>query len=193
MNFPENNSTGLRPRKYAGLQVLDLSGNQSSGRLPLQPCKATNLSFARNRIWGALPKWIATLEFGIDLSHNQIEGVLHPWFCSLSAAGPVDLSYNRLEGTLPSCLGSVRAESLNLGSNKFQGTVPNSNFLEVQDLSISNNDLSGTIPGIMGNRTGPCDLRGNKQLCVTASASVCHVTRTCDGKVFVFVEADLLC
>ena len=173
--------------------MLNVSGNQLSGRLPSLPCKVTKLSFARNRIWGVLPKWIATLDFGIDLSHNQIEGVLSPWFCRLSAAGSVDLSYNKLEGTLPSCLGSVRAESLNLGSNKFQGTVPNSDFLEVQDLSISNNDLSGTIPGIMGNRTAPCDLRGNKHLCVTAGARVCHVNRTCDGKVFVFVKADLLC
>ena len=182
-NFSKNDVTAPRTPKYTGLQVLNVSGNQLSGRLPSKPCRATNLSFARNRIWGALPKWIATLEFGIDLSHNQIEGVLRPWFCSLSTAGSVDLSYNNLEGTLPSCLGSVRAESLNLGSNEFQGTVPSSYFSEVQDLIISNNDLSGTIPGIMGNRTAPCDMRGNTHLCVTASAHVCHVTRTCDGKV----------
>ncbi|XP_059633550.1 receptor-like protein EIX1 [Cornus florida] len=101
----------------------------------------TNVSLS-----GIIPDWLWQLSPQIetlDLSHNQIGGVLPN---SLEFPYTVDLSFNCLEGLVP-LWPNVRF--LYLKNNSFSGPVP-SNMSSLLVLDLSENFLKGTIPASMG-------------------------------------------
>ncbi|XP_072961239.1 receptor-like protein EIX2 [Typha angustifolia] len=106
------------------------------------------LDLSLNQISGVLPM---TLEFlstvdSIILNSNQLKGRLPKlpmglWY--------LDLSRNYISGPLPLNLGTVELNYLLLSNNLISGTIPSSLCNQLQSLEIldlSNNHLSGQLP-----------------------------------------------
>ncbi|XP_059076586.1 receptor-like protein 7 [Cryptomeria japonica] len=94
------------------------------------------------------PYILSTLT-AIDLSNNQLSGVVPLDFGKLKGLRFLNLSMNSLSGIIPHSLGNMsQLESLDLSSNKLSGNIPS----ELQSLSylaylnLSSNNLSGNIP-----------------------------------------------
>jgi Leucine-rich repeat (LRR) protein len=83
----------------------------------------------------------------LDLSNNQLSHRLRD-FSGLPQLEVLDLSFNLFtDGNLSSDLGSFpKLRSLNLSSNKLNGDVPVSMTSSLEELVLSGNHLSGTIP-----------------------------------------------
>ncbi|KAK2631863.1 hypothetical protein EUGRSUZ_L02350 [Eucalyptus grandis] len=128
--------------------ALDLSYNHITGPLPKW---SANLMFSRpdlsyNHITGPLPEWSANLTISkVGLSHNQITGPLPHMFINCSY---LDLSHNLISGSLPTDIGIMyQVDTLFLNDNLISGTLPSSLCdMELFDLNLANNSLSGIIP-----------------------------------------------
>ncbi|XP_075481247.1 receptor-like protein EIX2 [Primulina tabacum] len=119
-------------KAYSGFVSVDISNAQISDT-------ATNI------------EWNSSICFqDLNMSYNKISGILPNFSCpSLSS---LDLSYNEFSGSLP--LLSQDLEFLNLGRNKFSGTLINtcaSSGLLMLDLA--DNQLSGNLPNCLMNCT----------------------------------------
>ncbi|KAJ9540410.1 hypothetical protein OSB04_026916 [Centaurea solstitialis] len=109
----------------------------------------THLDISNASISDSIPTWFWNLPSGLkflDLSSNELKGMLPNMTSNFVGYPGMDLSYNQLEGRiqlLPSKLSSI-----NLSGNKFSGNL---SFLcqideELTFLDLSNNLLSGRLP-----------------------------------------------
>ncbi|XP_010027753.2 systemin receptor SR160 [Eucalyptus grandis] len=145
------------------LSFLNLSNNHFSGLIPSLPTK--NLQFlylSGNGFQGEIPPSLVDACPGLvelDLSQNNLTGVIPASFSSCDALQSIDLSNNNYTGELPMDLfmqmGKVR--KLALSFNHFTGGLPESlsNLTLLETLDLSSNNLSGVIP------SGLCQDPGN--------------------------------
>uniref|UniRef100_A0A0D3HN36 Leucine-rich repeat-containing N-terminal plant-type domain-containing protein n=1 Tax=Oryza barthii TaxID=65489 RepID=A0A0D3HN36_9ORYZ len=127
------------------LYVLDLASNSLSGGLPLSLSNLTAMTTSYGRYdqydgvdhKGYLPVVTKHQELyygytrfpigSIDLSSNQLSGVLPEGIASLDALRNLNLSWNHLSGRIPDKLGIIKLlESLDLSRNMFSGEIPQS-------------------------------------------------------------------
>ncbi|KAH7844134.1 hypothetical protein Vadar_024698 [Vaccinium darrowii] len=143
-----NNLSGSIPDRFgelSNLLILDLSYNNLSCGIPQN-------SENQNSFSGAIPPGITKFLAGLDLSHNQLNGLIPGDLLSQSNLQYVDLSYNSLEGPIPENISSSLKE-LALGNNRLDGKIPSSSFRSLQklyDLDLHNNSLGGSIPPELG-------------------------------------------
>jgi len=112
--------------------------------------KLTDLDLSANQIQGVVPNWIWKLQslMLLNISHNfltKLEGPLQNQ-TSISI-NVVDLHNNQLQGPIP--IFSIYALYLDYSGNKFSSTIPQDigNYLSSAIfLSLSNNNLQGSIP-----------------------------------------------
>lgn len=97
------------------------------------------------------PGWINNTNW---LTTNPVS----TWFGVKSVQGfrvqALDLSFNNLTGVLPNSIGNLSgALSVQLGYNRLSGTIPSSigGLLALYVLELNNNQLSGTIPAGINN------------------------------------------
>ncbi|KAL2482789.1 putative LRR receptor-like serine/threonine-protein kinase [Forsythia ovata] len=108
---------------------------------------------------------LKNLEF-LDLSNNKITGLsLDLW--SLGSLKYLNLSFNQISGILPSNIGNCgQLQSLDLSFNNFSGSIPEaiSSLVSLQVLNLSKNGFESIIPfGILQCRLlVSIDLSGNK-------------------------------
>ncbi|GKV39664.1 hypothetical protein SLEP1_g47402 [Rubroshorea leprosula] len=144
------------------LQLLDVSYNQLSGKLPGCMTGWTNLrilNLANNHLFGKIPSSIGSLSYleSLGLQNNNFSGEI-PWSLgNCSALQFLDLSYNRFSGIIPAWVGE-RLSSLIfllLRSNNFSGDIPLQlcRLTNIMLLDLSNNHLSGSIPWCIQNLT----------------------------------------
>ena len=112
---------------------------------------------------------ILTIFTSIDLSNNNIEGLIPSTFGELSSLRGLNLSHNNLVGHIPPSLGNLtRLEWLDLSCNKLSGQIP-TELVDLTFLSffnVSYNQLVGPIPqGNQFNNFENVSYEGNEGLC----------------------------
>ncbi|XP_059302963.1 tyrosine-sulfated glycopeptide receptor 1 [Lycium ferocissimum] len=141
---------------FSSLQIIDLSYNRLSGRLPISdrlpsPIQTVNLS--SNHFNGTIPS--SFLESAInlesfDISNNSFSGSIPSFICSYSAAIRVlDFSYNDFRGQIPQGFGSCsNLVNLRAGFNHLSGSIPEDIYSvsTLQEISLPANNFSGPIP-----------------------------------------------
>ncbi|CBI28433.3 unnamed protein product, partial [Vitis vinifera] len=137
------------------LELLDLSSNNLSGRIP--QCLANFsrslfvLDLGSNSLDGPIPE-ICTVSHNlnvIDLGDNQFQGQIPRSLRILDTFMAIDFSGNNFKGQIPTSIGSLKGiHLLNLGGNDLTGHIPSSlgNLTQLESLDLSQNKLSGEIP-----------------------------------------------
>ena len=112
------------------------------------------LNLKGNLVTGTIPQEVANLDklSTIDLTNNQISGLLPQWWGSFSLSN-ILLAQNRLTGVFFNNIYSPHLQSVRevrLENNKLVGTLDGTTIMQMQKIetiSLSQNDISGLIPG----------------------------------------------
>ncbi|XP_072951904.1 receptor-like protein EIX2 [Typha angustifolia] len=121
----------------------------------LPPFKLKYVGLSSCNLGPHFPTWIRSQTDIIDLimSNTGIDDRLPDWFWNvISSVEYLDLSLNQISGVLPLTLEFLSvASEINLNSNQFHGGVPKLPT-SLQVLDLSNNSITGTIPLSMCNQ-----------------------------------------
>ncbi|XP_073006810.1 receptor-like protein EIX2 isoform X2 [Typha latifolia] len=141
------------------LNLVDLSSCNLGPHFPTWIRSQTDIIYlmmSNTGIDDRLPDWfwnvISSVEY-IDLSLNQISGVLPSTLEFLSAAYEINLNSNQFHGGVPKLPTSLQV--LDLSNNSITGTIPLSMCNQLQSLEIldlSHNRLSGQLPQCLTSR-----------------------------------------
>ncbi|CAI9112712.1 OLC1v1013190C1 [Oldenlandia corymbosa var. corymbosa] len=118
----------------------------------------TSLLMSNASISGSIPEWFVTACSSVqelDLSKNDISGVLPSSLKNMNSLSNLNLSSNRLTGNLPEWIGGItQLQALSLQSNNFYGELPPSltKLKYLSDLDLSENQFTGTIPEWIGEQ-----------------------------------------
>ncbi|XP_028070746.1 MDIS1-interacting receptor like kinase 2-like isoform X2 [Camellia sinensis] len=90
----------------------------------------------------------------IDLTMNNLFGVIPPLIGSLSKLIYLDLSVNQFSGNIPPAIGLLtNLDTLHLVENQLNGSIPQEigQLKSLTELALYTNSLSGPIPASLGN------------------------------------------
>ncbi|KAL6329305.1 hypothetical protein AAG906_016197 [Vitis piasezkii] len=160
----ENNFIGQLPQEICHGSVLEnfsAFGNQFTGPIPKSlkialaylefGLKETNLRKHSRKFWEMGQCHMLT---HLNISNNNISGVIPPQLGKAIQLQQLDLSTNRLSGTIPKELGMFPLLfKLLLGNNILSGNIPLElgNLSNLEILDLASNSLSGPIPKQLGN------------------------------------------
>ncbi|KAM4113365.1 hypothetical protein ACJW30_05G215500 [Castanea mollissima] len=130
------------------LKTLSLRGNTLEGSFPAEDFAALDaldlLDMSHNEITGIVPPSIGALSSlkSLVLQKNELNGSLpNQGLCELKKLEELDLSWNNFEGTLPSCLYNLTSlQMLDLSENSFRGNI--SSYMIAGLTSLKHIDLS---------------------------------------------------
>uniref|UniRef100_A0A0D3HN32 non-specific serine/threonine protein kinase n=1 Tax=Oryza barthii TaxID=65489 RepID=A0A0D3HN32_9ORYZ len=156
------------------LQLLNLAGNNLSGSIPLSLSNLIGMTSkhperlgtdwyntgVRDSSLDVLSlvikhqelKYLANGAFhmvGIDLSLNNLTGLIPDGITSLNGLVNLNLSWNQLSGRIPKNIGALKAlESFDFSRNNLSGEIPLSlsDLTSLSYLDLSYNNLVGRIP-----------------------------------------------
>ncbi|KAE8768505.1 LRR receptor-like serine/threonine-protein kinase GSO2 [Hordeum vulgare] len=110
------------------------------------------------------------------LRNTNLDDVIPDWFwVTFSRASVLDVSGNMLRGSLPANLQHMSAGSIDLGSNKLTGQVPQLP-INISHLNLSSNSLSGSLPSELKAPLIWDLLLANNQIAGTIPSSICQLT-----------------
>ncbi|KAM5577430.1 putative inactive receptor kinase [Rosa sericea] len=163
------------------LEVLDLSSNNFSGsltNLTMQFERLTTLSLRDNLLAGSLPSILKACPrlSTVDLSQNDFSGSIPGSFFSSLTLTRLNLSQNHLNGPIPLQGGHVSeflalppdlpVENVDLSNNSLSGSLPRDigNMVELKLLNLAKNEFSGELPSELSKlgKLEYLDLSGNK-------------------------------
>ncbi|XP_057725832.1 probable leucine-rich repeat receptor-like serine/threonine-protein kinase At3g14840 isoform X1 [Arachis stenosperma] len=89
----------------------------------------------------------------IVLKSQNLSGTLPPEFAKLPYLQEIDLTLNYLNGTIPKQWSSLNLVNLSLYGNRISGSIPKElgNITTLKSLSLEFNQLSGELPPELGN------------------------------------------
>ncbi|KAJ9683261.1 hypothetical protein PVL29_019021 [Vitis rotundifolia] len=182
VDLSNNNLSGELPTSLGSLSYLVflmLSNNHLSGELPsaLQNCtNIRTLDLGGNRFSGNIPAWIGQTMPDLQilrLRSNLFNGSIPLQLCTLSSLHILDLAQNNLSGSIPSCVGNLSAMASEIETFRYEDELTvltkgredsyrNILYL-VNSIDLSNNGLSGDVPGGLTNlsRLGTLNLSMN--------------------------------
>ncbi|KAI4384060.1 hypothetical protein MLD38_009829 [Melastoma candidum] len=165
LNLGDNNLTGEIPStlgNITGLVDLYLYNNSLEGIIPssLGNCKTLQeLRLCHNKLGGEIPGNMlssSSVLVLLNISHNSFQGPLTSDIGNLKSLVHLDVSYNKFTGEIPITIGNcLGLEELYMQGNLFDGSIPLLSGLRgLQFLDLSNNNLSGEIPGYIVSFVG---------------------------------------
>lgn len=137
LDLSNNMLSGKIPEEigsFSGLKVLDLGGNVLVGEIPLSISNITSLqifTLASNQLIGSIPREIGQLRNlkWIYLGYNNLSGEIPKEIGDLTSLNHLDLVYNNLTGQIPPSFGNLsNLRYLFLYQNKLTGSIPKSIF-----------------------------------------------------------------
>ncbi|VVA95235.1 unnamed protein product [Arabis nemorensis] len=177
-NLSHNSFQGKLPRSVSkgcySMTILKLSHNKLSGEIFQESVHFTDinvLSMDHNQFTGKIGQGL----YMLDISNNNLTGVIPSWFDELSSLSALLVSNNLLEGEIPISLFNMPSLwILDLSANFLSGDIPplvNSRTPIV--LLLQDNNLSGVIPEtLLGNVTIQQSVGGVFRSSSTPKASV---------------------
>ncbi|XP_019084997.1 PREDICTED: LRR receptor-like serine/threonine-protein kinase GSO1 [Camelina sativa] len=140
------------------LSVLSLDNNQFTGEIGkgLRTLKQLDLlDISYNNLTGVIPSWFDELPYisALSFSNNLLEGEIPISLFNISGLQLLDLSANRLSGGIPPHVNSTDGLVLLLQDNNLSGVIPDTLLANVNILDLSNNKLSGNIPEFVNTET----------------------------------------
>ena len=133
--------------------------------------RVTRLELSNNNLSGVLPSELGNLPHleWLNLNNNQLSGSIPSALGNLANLELLHFGGNDLSGMLPSSLGNLtNLRLLYLPSNQLSGALPSSlgNLANLVGLRLNSNDLSGALPSSLVNLTNLQQLwLANTQLC----------------------------
>ncbi|KAG8485247.1 hypothetical protein CXB51_021165 [Gossypium anomalum] len=141
------------------MSVVDISDNKIQGPIPANICsifpQLFELSLSGNFLQGNIPPCLGSLHTTyllLDLSHNQLSGGIPEMLAQSDSLRFLRLSNNHLSGKItPTIFRSSLLKLLYLDGNNFDGNIPGIDistipWYSLQDVDLSNNNLSGELP-----------------------------------------------
>ncbi|KNA10092.1 hypothetical protein SOVF_147630 [Spinacia oleracea] len=166
LRLQNNQLTGNIPSSFGYLSSLirlSLANNKLEGSLPSSfgdLSKLSELYLDRNRLSGTIPESIGKLSnlILLTISHNTIQDPLPQKMSSLNNLQILDLSFNHLNlQTIPKWLAELPSLSrVLLAGCGIQGAFPEvlrETPSALQELDLSDNSLTGSIPAWVGKLT----------------------------------------
>ncbi|CAL5332801.1 unnamed protein product [Camellia sinensis] len=164
----DNISTSAGPCSWFGVSCnfdgsvnrLNLTNSSLNGTLDNFTFSSfPNLAYidlSMNNLFGVIPPLIGSLSklIYLDLSINQFSGNIPPEIGLLTNLDTLHLVENQLNGSIPQEIGQLKSlTELALYTNSLSGPIPASlgNLRNLVHLYLYDNDLSGPIPPAMGN------------------------------------------
>ncbi|KAK5810852.1 hypothetical protein PVK06_026169 [Gossypium arboreum] len=148
------------------MAAVDISDNKIQGPIPANICsifpQLFGLHLSGNFLQGNIPPCLGSLntrDLILDLSHNQLSGGIPEMLAQSDSLRFLRLSNNHLSGKItPTILRSSSLYLLYLDGNNFDGNIPGIDISTIpsyplQDVDLSNNNLSGELPRWIWNVT----------------------------------------
>ncbi|RVW99311.1 LRR receptor-like serine/threonine-protein kinase ERECTA [Vitis vinifera] len=193
LDLGNNRFSGEIPKwigeRMSSLKQLRLRGNMLTGNIPEQLCPSpdylyTDYYYYREGMELVLKgkemefERILSIVKLIDLSRNNLSGVIPHGIANLSTLGTLNLSWNQLTGKVPEDIGAMQGlETLDFSSNRLSGPIPLSmaSITSLSHLNLSHNLLSGPIPTTNQFPTfdDPSMYEGNLGLCGLPLSTQC--------------------
>ncbi|KAK3434051.1 hypothetical protein EUGRSUZ_D01480, partial [Eucalyptus grandis] len=154
------------------LTSLDLSSNNLSGQVIFPVAgNLIYLNLSRNQLSGVLPMEIGSLKHleQLDVLGNILDGEIPDSLGNCDGLTILRMQDNLIHGSIPQSISSLRSiEELDLSNNNFYGQIPEflKAFQFLEKLNLSYNHFEGMLPteGIFRNASATF-VAGNKNLC----------------------------
>ncbi|KAK3156032.1 hypothetical protein QOZ80_2AG0101860 [Eleusine coracana subsp. coracana] len=163
LNISSNLFTGHFPsttwETMKSLSVLNISNNSFMGQIPSVLCASmpslTMLDLSYNQFSGNIPPGLGNCSVMTHLSagNNNLTGALPDILFNVSMLEHLSLPNNQLEGSLSSISKFTNLVTLDLGSNRFKGNIPDSigEMKKLGEIHLDHNMMSGELPSTLSN------------------------------------------
>ncbi|CAI9767746.1 unnamed protein product [Fraxinus pennsylvanica] len=144
--------------KLPDLLILDLSGNNFTGKIPTLVGNCSNLNtilLNENGFSGSIPAQLFTSReiVQIDLGYNLLTGIIPPEVGQCNSLEYLGLNNNFLNGEIPVELFTLPSlKFLYLSTNNLTKSLPDfPSFCSLSDFRIHENSFSGPLPVSLSN------------------------------------------
>eukprot|EP00850_Spirogloea_muscicola_P011323 SM000070S21289 [mRNA] locus=s70:75692:78198:- [translate_table: standard] len=162
-----------------GLSLLDVGNNKLNGSVPAELGNCTNLVIlladnnskasaylpARS-YWQIIYQPAGMADDSGSSLYSDGRGGIPPTLANLSSLQEIYLDHNKLTGPIPAQLAvQTLLAAVDFSSNQLTGPIPPFRSTVISSFNVSMNNLSGSIPIVLGSNFGSSSFAGNPGLC----------------------------